>query len=130
MKYHDVREACLSLPGTFEDFPFGADTAVFRVRGRADGPARLFALLWEGPAEGSARVNLKCEPELAARLRAAHREITPGYHMNKRHWNTVDCSGTLDESTIRDLIEDSYDLVVERLPRADREALGWRGMAR
>lgn len=73
------------------------------------------------------RVSLKCEPELAQRLRTAHAAVLPGYHLNKRHWNTVIVDGSLSEQTIADMIEDSYDLVVSRLPRRRREALGWEG---
>jgi predicted DNA-binding protein (MmcQ/YjbR family) len=126
--YQWIRRTCLSLPGAFEDFPFGPDTSVFKVRGRADSPARVFALAW--PDDAGGRINLKCDPALAEQLRAAHPEITPGYHMNKRHWNTVDCGGNLGRKTVRDLVEDSYDLVLEGMPRADREALGWRRLTR
>jgi predicted DNA-binding protein (MmcQ/YjbR family) len=69
-------------------------------------------------------VSLKCEPALAEELRAAHPAITPGYHLNKRHWNTVVLDGSLPDRMIGDLIEDSYDLVVSQLPRARRRALG------
>ena len=127
MDYLHVRSLCLGQPGAFEDFPFGPDTAVFKVRARPSSTAKLFALAW--PHGSSARLNLKCEPALAEQLRAAHPEITPGYHMNKKHWNTVDCSGALPEETVRELVEDSWDLVVEGLPRLDREALGWRRLA-
>ena len=72
-------------------------------------------------------VSLKCEPQLAEQLRAAHPAVTPGYHLNKRHWNTVILDGSLPDRMIADLIEDSYDLVVSRLSRARRPALGWDG---
>ncbi|MEE1621745.1 MmcQ/YjbR family DNA-binding protein [Zafaria sp. Z1313] len=130
MDYKTLRDACLALPGAFEDFPFGPDTAVIKVRGRADGPVKMFALLW--PREDGAVVNLKCEPALAVQLRGAHPEITPGYHMSKKHWNTVDCTGvgspgaTLTGRDVLDLVEDSYDLVVEKLPAPCRAALGFR----
>lgn len=125
MDYQWIRRTCLALPAAFEDFPFGPEAAVFRVRGRTASPARMFALAWPD-AEGC-RVNLKCEPALAEQLRMAHPEITPGFHMSKRHWNTVDCGGALGERAVRDMIEDSYDLVVERMPRADREILARLG---
>jgi len=67
----------------------------------------------------SLRVSLKCEPELAA--------VLPGYHLNKRHWNTVVIDGSLSDEAIRDMVEDPYDLVVSALPRARRRALGWPG---
>ncbi|WP_372698956.1 MmcQ/YjbR family DNA-binding protein [Arthrobacter sp. JSM 101049] len=128
MDHESFRAACLQLAGAFEDHPFGPDATVFKVSGRPGGATKMFALLWDD--SDPARANLKCEPVLAEQLRAAHPEITPGYHMSKKHWNTVLCSGSLDGATVRDLIEDSYDLVVESLPRTDRERLGWKGLAR
>jgi predicted DNA-binding protein (MmcQ/YjbR family) len=70
---------------------------------------------------------VKCEPELAEGLRAAHASVIPGYHLDKRHWNTVILDGSLEDGTVRDMIEDSYDLIVSRLPEARRRALGWQG---
>jgi predicted DNA-binding protein (MmcQ/YjbR family) len=72
-------------------------------------------------------VSVKCEPALAEALREAHPAVTAGYHLNKRHWNTVALEGSLPDGTVRDMIEDSYDLVVSKLPRAKRLALGWTG---
>jgi predicted DNA-binding protein (MmcQ/YjbR family) len=71
-------------------------------------------------------VSVKCEPALAERLRETHPEVLPGYHLNKRHWNTVIVDGSLPEQMIEDMIEDSYDLVVSKLSEARRRALGWR----
>jgi len=73
----------------------------------------------------SLSVSVKCEPELAVSLREAYAAVIPGYHLNKRHWNTVIVDGSLSDDTVRDMIEDSYDLVVSRLPSAARAALGW-----
>lgn len=129
MKLEQLRAVCLELPGAFADHPFGPETTVFKIQSpvaRSSAPAKMFALLWEN-REG-VTVNLKCEPALAEQLRAIHPEITPGYHMNKNHWNTVDCVGQLPEEIIKDLVEDSYDLVVATLPRAQREALGWQAV--
>jgi predicted DNA-binding protein (MmcQ/YjbR family) len=78
---------------------------------------------------GSLSVSVKCEPDLAVALRGAHAAVIPGYHLNKRHWNTVMIDGSLPDETIKDMIEDSYDLVVSKLPRARRRALGWPGDA-
>ena len=72
-------------------------------------------------------VSVKCEPELAEQLRASYAAIRPGYHLNKRHWNTVTLDGSVPDAMVRDMIEDSYDLVVAGLPRAARERLGWSG---
>ena len=116
-----LRGLCLSLPGTEETFPFGPETSVFKV---AD---RMFAL--SGLARRPLSVSLKCEPELAEQLRAAHPAVTPGYHLNKRHWNTVVLDGSLPAGVIADMIEDSYDLVVGGLSRTRRQALGWTGEA-
>ena len=76
------------------------------------------------------RVSLKCEPVLAEQLRAAHEAVIPGYHLNKRHWNTVIIDGSLPERTIKNMIEDSYDLVVSALPESRRRELGWQGEVR
>ena len=71
-------------------------------------------------------ISLKCEPELAEQLRGTHAAVLPGYHLNKRHWNTVIVDGSLTDQMIKDMIEDSYDLVVSNLPQARRRVLGWR----
>jgi predicted DNA-binding protein (MmcQ/YjbR family) len=112
MNSTELRDHCLSFTGAEETFPFGPDTSVFKVAGK------MFALSQLGA--DSLRVSLKCEPGLAEALRAAHPAVIPGYHLNKRHWNTVIVDGSLPDETIRDLIEDSYDLVVSKLPQARR----------
>ena len=117
----ELRHHCLSFAGAEERFPFGPKTSVFKVAGK------MFAL--SQLAADSLRVSLKCEPELAEALRGAHASVLPGYHLNKRHWNTVVIDGSLPDENIRDMIEDSYDLVVSKLPRARRRALGWPGEA-
>ena len=113
-----LRDHCLAFPGSVETFPFGPQTSVFKVA------ERMFALteLSDSPL----RVSLKCEPFLAEQLRKAHPAVTPGYHLNKRHWNTVIIDGSLPEPMIRDMIEDSYSLVVSGLPVSRRRELGWR----
>jgi predicted DNA-binding protein (MmcQ/YjbR family) len=84
----------------------------------------MFAL--SALAQHPLRVSVKCEPQLAEQLREAHAAVVPGYHLNKRHWNTVVIDGSLPEQMIKDMIEDSYDLVVSQLPAVHRRALGWR----
>jgi predicted DNA-binding protein (MmcQ/YjbR family) len=121
VKPTELRAYCLSLAGAEETFPFGELTSVFKVEGK------MFALSALGSE--SLRVSLKCEPALAEALREAHPAVTAGYHLNKRHWNTVELDGSLSDGTVRNLIEDSYDLVVSKLPRAKRLALGWEGEA-
>ncbi|MFI5688537.1 MmcQ/YjbR family DNA-binding protein [Streptomyces sp. NPDC051636] len=117
MTPQELRTFCLSFNAVVEDFPFNPDTSVFKVLGK------MFALT---NLDGRPlTVNLKCDPEDALRLRADHPGlIVPGYHMNKRHWNTVTADGELPDRLVRELIEDSYDLVVAGLPRADRLRLG------
>nr|WP_209067117.1 MmcQ/YjbR family DNA-binding protein [Arthrobacter pigmenti] len=122
-----LRDTCLSMPGAFEDFPFGPEASVFKVRAPG-GAAKMFAL--SDLDSSSLSISLKCEPALAEQLRAAHPEITGAYHMNKTHWNGVDCTGNLPDGMLRDMIEDSYDLVVDSLPKKDRESLGWTRLAR
>ena len=112
-----VMAACGTKPGSAEDYPFGDEVAVFKVAGK------MFALVPLGPPPGS--VSLKCDPGLAADLRGRYAGVTPGYHLNKRHWNTVLCDGALPDQMVIDMLEDSYDLVVEGLPRRTRERLGW-----
>lgn len=104
--------------GSEETFPFGPNTSVFKVGGK------MFAL--SQLAADELRISVKCEPALAVRLRQAHVEVIPGYHLNKRHWNTLIIGGGLSDELIRDMIEDSYDLVVSALPASRRRALGWR----
>ena len=126
MDADQLRRTCLSFPGTFEDFPFGPEASVFKVHAPG-GTAKMFALSDLG--SDSLSISLKCEPDLAEQLRAAHPEITGAWHMNKTHWNGVDCCGSLPDEMLRDMIEDSYDLVVAALPRKDRESLGWSRLA-
>jgi predicted DNA-binding protein (MmcQ/YjbR family) len=112
-----LRAWCLEQPGAIEDFPFGPEHSVFKVAGK------MFALsaLEREPLE----VSVKCEPDLAVALRTSYAAVRPGYHLNKRHWNTVTLDGSLEDGLVRDLIEDSYDLVVSALPARVRDELGW-----
>lgn len=125
MDAQQLRTLCLALTGSYEDFPFGPEASVFKIR--SGGADKMFALSSLDAPRLS--ISLKCEPALAVQLRAGHPEITGAYHMNKTHWNSVDCTGSLPEQMIRDMIEDSYDLVVASLPKKDREALGWMRLA-
>ena len=126
-----LREICLGFPGAFEDFPFGPGASVFKVRAAVSGGARqeakMFALSSMDPDDWS--VSLKCDPALAQALRAAHPEITGAWHMNKTHWNGVRLDGSLPDEMIRDMVEDSYDLVVATLSRRQQEQLGWARLA-
>jgi predicted DNA-binding protein (MmcQ/YjbR family) len=121
MRAAALRTYCLSFPGSLETFPFGAETSVFKVEGKMFALSQLTRL--------PLKVSLKCEPALAEQLREAHAAIAPGYHLNKKHWNTVTLDGSLPDRMVKNLVEDSYDLVVSALPRSRRNALGWRPAA-
>ena len=110
----EIREYCLGKAGAEESFPFGEQTLVFKVGGKIF----LLASLTEGN-----RFNAKCDPERAVELRERHEEVQPGYHMNKRHWNTVRMDGTLKGREIREMIDHSYAIVVDALPKKLREKL-------
>jgi predicted DNA-binding protein (MmcQ/YjbR family) len=112
-----LRDLCLGFPGSVETFPFGPETSVFKVAGKMFALSRL--------AERPPRVSVKCDPALAAGLRATHPAVLPGYHLNKRHWNTVIIDGSIARQTIKDMVEDSYDLVVAKVSLSRRRALGW-----
>ncbi|MCB5164801.1 MmcQ/YjbR family DNA-binding protein [Streptomyces bambusae] len=111
MTPEQLRAFCLGFNAVVEEFPFNPETSVFKVLGKVFALSALDA--------SPLRVNLKCDPENALRLREQYPAVMPGWHMNKRHWNTVTVSevpGTL----LKELVEDSYDLVVAGLPRAER----------
>jgi predicted DNA-binding protein (MmcQ/YjbR family) len=115
MTRDDVLQLCTALPGAVEDYPFGEGVAVFKVGGR------MFALV---PLEGSpGSVNLKCDRDLALELRAQHPSVRPGYHQNKRHWNTVELDGSIEDSELRWMLAHSYQLVIANLSRAVRNSL-------
>jgi len=117
MNIESLRNYCLNKFGTEECFPFDEHTLVFKVKGK------MFALI---PLdEEMLFVNLKCDPEYAVELRERYSEITPGYHMNKTHWNTVLINGQLPENLIYELIDHSYVLVVKSLPVRLRKELGY-----
>ena len=117
MNASELRDWCLEHAGAVEDFPFTAEHSVFKVHGK------MFALsaLGREPLE----VSVKCEPELAVELRNSYKAIRPGYHLNKRHWNTITLDGSVADQLVRDLVEDSYDLVVSALPKRVQKELGW-----
>jgi predicted DNA-binding protein (MmcQ/YjbR family) len=114
----EFRDHCLGFRGSTETFPFGPETSVFKVAGKIFAITRL--------SREPLQVSLKCDPLLAEQLREAHPAVNPGYHLNKRHWNTVTIDGSVSDQMLRDMVEDSYDLVVSGLPQSRRRALGWR----
>ena len=106
MDLEEFREYCLAKPKATEGTPFGPDTLVFKVGGKIFAIASLDDL--------PARVNLKCDPERALDLRDRYEEVQPGYHMNKKHWNTIELSGRIPGKELRGLIDHSYELVAGR----------------
>lgn len=113
MDAESLRYYCLHKKGATEDLPFGDDALVLKVAGK------MFALIKIGTE--APRVNLKCDPALALELRRKHPTVTPGYHMNKIHWNTVELDGSLPDEKILEMVDHSYDLVVKGLKKSDRE---------
>ena len=109
-----LHEYCLQKPGVLEDFPFGEGTIVYKVGDKIF----LLANLTAGN-----RFNAKCDPDLAVELREQHEEVTPGYHMNKKHWNTVQMDGRLTVKQLHDIIDHSYELVFKSLPRNKQTAI-------
>ncbi len=115
MDIETFRDYCLSKKGVEETFPFDEVTLVFKVL------HKMFALT--GLNNEVFEVNLKCDPERAVELREAHSEIRAGYHMSKKHWNTVQFEGSLRDDLLIELIDHSYDLVVKKMKKADRAFL-------
>jgi len=114
MNIEQFQEYCISLPGVTEEFPFGEETLVYKVKGK------IFALT---NIDNFRSVNLKCDPENAVELRERYDGVKPGYHMNKKHWNTVEVHSNIPNKLLLQWIRDSYDLVVKSLPKKDRESL-------
>ena len=108
------RNYCIAKKGVTESFPFGNDTLVMKVAGK------IFAL---ANLEGDLSFNLKCDPGLAIELREKFPAVIPGYHMNKKHWNTVQIDGSINDNLILEWIDFSYDLVVSKLSKKVRESL-------
>jgi len=111
MTHKDFDEYLLTYPNTWLDFPFGEGTSVYKVGDKETNEGKLFALIDDG--SNPLRISLKCDPLLAKNLREKYESVLPGYHLNKKHWNTIICSGQLTEDEIKDLIRLSYRLVTE-----------------
>lgn len=115
MNIEEFRNYCLSLPGTFEDLPFDENTLCFKVMGK------IFAIC---DIDAFESINLKCEPAKAIELREEWPEmVVPGYHMNKKHWNTVSMQHHIPDEKVKQWIRDSYDLVTVKLTRKEKEKL-------
>jgi predicted DNA-binding protein (MmcQ/YjbR family) len=115
MNIEEFRSYCLLKKGVHEDFPFDEETLVMKVLGK------IFAL---ANLDGPFSINLKCDPEKAMDLRERFPAVRPGYHMDKKHWNTIDIDGSVPVKLIKEWIDDSYNLVVAKLPKKVREELG------
>ncbi len=113
-----LKQYLLGKPEAVEDFPFGPDAAVYKVCGK------MFALVF--CQKGECRVNLKCNPEEAVELRSVFDAVLPGYHMNKRHWNTVRLDGSLPRGEIERMVDNSFRLVVKGLKKSERRGLELR----
>jgi predicted DNA-binding protein (MmcQ/YjbR family) len=111
MTHKELEEYLLSFPNTWLDFPFGEGTSVYKVGHKETGEGKLFAIIANDSKP--LRVSLKCDPQLAETLREKYETVVPGYHLNKKHWNTIICSGQLGDQEIKDLAHLSYDLVAK-----------------
>lgn len=111
MNIEELREYCIAKKGVTEGFPFDEVTLVFKVGGK------MFALT---NLDGDPSVNLKCDPEKAIDLREQYSSIVPGYHMNKTHWNTIYMDGSINDNLLKELIDLSYKLILDSLPKSKR----------
>lgn len=119
MNLETLRDFCLALPGVTEELPFGPETLVFKVMGKV--------FLLTPMDEPKMQFNVKCDPEKAIELREKYDFVLPGYHMNKKHWNTIYVNSAASSDTFFGWVKDSYDLVVNSLPKKDKEALSNAG---
>jgi len=116
ISYEKVRQICLDQPGAEEDFPFGPDTRVFKIIGK-----KMFALM---PVEADPpTINLKCDPFHARLLRENYEAVQPGYHMNKKHWNTVTIDGAIPDDEVIEMVEESYALVLKGMSNPERDSV-------
>ena len=116
MNIEEIREYCVNKKEVTESFPFDKVTLVFKVANK------MFALM---SLDGELKISLKCEPERAIELRESHKAIIPAWHMNKKHWNTVQIDGTLANELIYELIDHSYELIVNKLTKTKKKELGF-----
>jgi predicted DNA-binding protein (MmcQ/YjbR family) len=111
MTHKDIDEYLLSFPNTWLDFPFGEGTSVYKVGDKKTDDGKMFAIINDGSSP--LRVSLKCDPQLAENLREKYETVVPGYHLNKKHWNTIICTGQLSDGDVKDLANLSYQLVTK-----------------
>ena len=112
MTHKEIETYLLSFPNTWLDYPFGEGTSVYKIGHKETGEGKMFAVIQDGTKP--LRVSLKCDTNLAETLREKYETVVPGYHLNKKHWNTIICSGQLTDEEIKDLARLSYDLVAEK----------------
>ena len=112
MTHKELEDYILSFPNTWLDFPFGESTSVYKVGDKESVDSKMFALIDNGSKP--LRVSLKCDPILAESLREKYETVLPGYHLNKKHWNTIICSGQMSDEDFNDLVRLSYRLVTEK----------------
>lgn len=118
MKFDDIQAHFMSYPGAEEETPFGPDVLVYKVCGK------MFGLIaWE---DDPLNINLKCDPEQSDFLRQEYAAINPGYHMNKKHWNTLTLDGSIPEDLVQDLVRHSYELVIKSLSKQKRDSLKYK----
>lgn len=114
MNIEELRDYCLSLPKVSEEFPFGPDILVFKIMGK------IFCLMNNLAYD---YINVKCDPETAVSLREEYAEVQPGYHMNKKHWNSIGLQGSISDNLVREWIYDSYLLVIAGLPKKQQAGI-------
>jgi predicted DNA-binding protein (MmcQ/YjbR family) len=107
--HKDIEDYLLSFSNTWLDYPFGEGTAVYKVGHKETGEGKMYAIVEEN--SNPLRVSLKCDPILAETLREKYETVVPGYHLNKKHWNSIICTGQLTDEEVKDLARLSYDLV-------------------
>lgn len=122
MNAKQLRKYLLSKPEAYEDYPFGPDTTVYKIKNR------MFALTWQ--EKKYLHINLKCEPREAVQLRDVFNSILPGYHMNKNHWNTIVLDGDVPDFELERMVDNSYMLVVKKLAASERRGLEIRSNTR
>ena len=115
MNIEEAREACLTMKGATESFPFGEDTLVFKVMDK------MFAYMGLESRDGEIWLNLKCDPEVAIEMREKYIGIRPGYHSNKKYWNTIVIESDVSDNLIKELVQHSVDEVIKKLPKVKQQ---------
>ena len=123
MKHKACHKYLLTKPESIEDYPFGPDVAVFKVKGKMFATLAYSNIEIEGKKQKQARMNLKCNPDQALMLRKIFSAVIPGYHMNKKHWNTICLDGSIPASEIKSMINHSFGLVINSLKVAEKNAM-------